>query len=270
MRLLAEDLTSELQEQDEMQLTFRWRRPLHLERPDLDVSSHLVLALRQSMDSLDSEELARAELAKQVETSFLRVVGLGDHATATLDAVLMVQKALAEALPEARAFLSVHGLACPQSEAGRHYCRLRCQVLGEPCAGNGANGDPLAEWIERYVFGGGAYELPDFWSGSGQDVPTWSLIAALKNLPGRPLQSDCDLVVCAHPAALCLLSFWAFGRVRPSLQVRCPCCCTSPPRVLYCNWSCLQCHGAVQAAQARAQPAWPPPASMVLHMTRRP
>eukprot|EP00913_Durusdinium_trenchii_P013509 g12683.t3 len=76
MRLLAEDLTSELQEQDEMQLTFRWRRPLHLERPDLDVSSHLVLALRQSMDSLDSEDHGRA--------------------------VLMVQKALAEALPEAR------------------------------------------------------------------------------------------------------------------------------------------------------------------------
>ncbi|CAE7035610.1 GIP, partial [Symbiodinium natans] len=95
-------------------------------------------------------------------------------------------------------------------------------VLGECSAAS----DALAEWIDKYIFGsalrGREYSLGE---GGWWDVeatakePATALVHALRSL--APLQNG-DLLVCAHPTSLCLMSFWAMWRFADGAMRRLP------------------------------------------------
>ncbi|CAE7225157.1 GIP [Symbiodinium sp. CCMP2456] len=220
LRLLEEGLVKALSTPE---MEPHWRRPLEgPPRMESEVDLHIVMAMalpeHPAVVFLDTVEAQARHHLQQVLGPNLRVVGLGDHATATLDAGLMVKRGVTEAVPTTRVEITMSGLACPESQAGRHHCRLKCQVLGECRATN----DALAEWIGKYVFGAATRRdsLGDnaWWDAEAADKePIAALIQALRTL--SPLREG-DLVVCAHPTSLCLMSFWATWRFADELAVR--------------------------------------------------
>eukprot|EP00933_Yihiella_yeosuensis_P040069 TRINITY_DN34293_c0_g1_i1.p1 TRINITY_DN34293_c0_g1~~TRINITY_DN34293_c0_g1_i1.p1 ORF type:complete len:540 (-),score=40.66 TRINITY_DN34293_c0_g1_i1:174-1736(-) len=177
------------------------------------ISSHPAVTL---LSQTETEGFSRLSQAFQIlhgsenpPNPSLSIVGLGDHATGTLDAVLMVRRAMLAAVPETKLRLAMHGLACPEAEAGRHHCRLRCQVVGD-C---GVSVDALSEWIGEYIFdspeGGRTYSLgvAGWWGEEVmRDPAAIALQSSLKTLDSL---AAADLIVCSHPVAFCLLSFWA-------------------------------------------------------------
>eukprot|EP00929_Paragymnodinium_shiwhaense_P027959 TRINITY_DN16297_c0_g1_i1.p1 TRINITY_DN16297_c0_g1~~TRINITY_DN16297_c0_g1_i1.p1 ORF type:complete len:746 (-),score=104.65 TRINITY_DN16297_c0_g1_i1:37-2274(-) len=155
----------------------------------------------------DGERVASTGLAAVLHNHFSRkaagswtfsIVGLGDHATGTLDAALMMKRAILQASPETTVTMSLHGLSCPAEAAGRHHCRLRCHVLGTQC---GPTTDALAEWVHKFVLGNEAGDA----STTSADASRPSLRAALQTLSAA--FDGADLFVCAHPAAMCFIAF---------------------------------------------------------------
>lgn len=189
-----------------------WRRALEVPSTlDPSEDHHLAVALAKP-ESLLSVHLAASELQSQaalrarLEALVKRqhgfsILGLGDHATATLDVALMVRRALSLAMPGLTVTLGLRGLACPSEQLGRHHCRLKCHVLGT-CS---ATSDALAEWIGSYVLGpdGSGYDLLE-----GASAPRSPALRALDAaLQGIREVRGADLLVCAHPVSLCLMAF---------------------------------------------------------------
>jgi len=237
---------------------------LPLEIPTTLVTSashHLALAVMADSSSvIRGEAMAFTLLAQTAAlTSAHRefwLVGLGDHATATLDAALMVRRALigsseaaqqrdSAATESASVFvhISIHGLACPTAEAGRHHCWLRCQVLGV-C---GTATDALAEWLGTYALAGGTHGKCGYaFEGEASD----SLATALAGI--AELRSG-DLIVCSHPAALCILAFDTLWRNPSSAGLaRKPMLVHLASTLLFGAPGCDACAGPVQEYRSPA------------------
>eukprot|EP00439_Symbiodinium_sp_Y106_P061934 s2591_g9.t1 len=135
LRLLEEGLVKALSTPE---MEPHWRRPLEgPPRMESEVDLHLAMAMalpeHPAVVFLDTVKAEARHHLQQVLGQKLHVVGLGDHATATLDAGLMVKRAVTEAAPTTRVEITMSGLSCPESQAGRHHCRLKCQVaVNEP------------------------------------------------------------------------------------------------------------------------------------------
>ncbi|CAE7897532.1 unnamed protein product, partial [Symbiodinium necroappetens] len=119
LRLLEEGLVKALSTPE---MEPHWRRPLEgPPRMESEVDLHIVMAMalpeHPAVVFLDTVEAEARHHLQQVLGPKLRVVGLGDHATATLDAGLMVKRAVAEAAPTTRVEITMSGLACPESQA---------------------------------------------------------------------------------------------------------------------------------------------------------
>ncbi|CAK9033388.1 unnamed protein product [Durusdinium trenchii] len=127
----------------------------------------------------------------------LRICGLGDHLTATFDAVLMAEQALGD-LETHRVALTVHrrflGRYCPKHATQGHQCRQRCELLGS-CEENEDN-DPVARWLDGVIHPVTLEELPF-------DLPERQQRLAEVLLDLRI--QEADLLVCSHPTLLCMI-----------------------------------------------------------------
>jgi len=220
-----------------------WRQPLEAPQrlnPTEDHHLAVVLAwptpmtvLRLEGSEFEAIALLKAKAVLSAPDPKMLVVGIGDHATATLDAALMVRASVQAAVPSASVRLAVHGLACPAEEAGRHHCRLRCHVLGV-C---GVSADALAEWLEQHALG---MQTGD---GGLQAGGSEALAQALVSLPGL---RDADLLVCSHPVSLCFLAFMVLWQPRGAELAPLPMLVHLSSTLLYGAPGCTVCSGGLR------------------------
>ncbi|CAE7362411.1 unnamed protein product [Symbiodinium necroappetens] len=126
----------------------------------------------------------------------VRLCGIGDHLTATFDAVLMVQRSLELVLGDLQIQRDFLGRFCPKHTGQGHQCRQRCELLGSGCGPQEDVSDPVAEWLDGIIHPESLDELP------------WDLDERRHSLAEASARDSrlqlADLVVCSHPTLLCL------------------------------------------------------------------
>ncbi|CAE7237725.1 unnamed protein product [Symbiodinium sp. CCMP2456] len=126
----------------------------------------------------------------------VRLCGVGDHLTATFDAVLMVQRSLELVLGDLQMQRDFLGRFCPKHTGQGHQCRQRCELLGSGCGPQEDVADPVAEWLDGIIHPESLDELP------------WDLDERRHSLAEASARDSrlqlADLVVCSHPTLLCL------------------------------------------------------------------
>eukprot|EP00931_Biecheleriopsis_adriatica_P004393 TRINITY_DN106071_c0_g1_i1.p1 TRINITY_DN106071_c0_g1~~TRINITY_DN106071_c0_g1_i1.p1 ORF type:complete len:1542 (+),score=306.10 TRINITY_DN106071_c0_g1_i1:15-4640(+) len=161
------------------------------------VTGQAVAAATRAPWAASDASLSAGRLALARKTHF-RLCGVGDHLTATFDALLMAEAGLAAAashgLQLSRDFL---GRFCPQHQGQGHQCRQRCELLGAGCGGDEEESDPVAEWLGGVIHAESLEELPFDLQERHQ--------ALAKAVSGDTRLSHADLLVCSHPTMLCVI-----------------------------------------------------------------
>eukprot|EP00928_Gymnodinium_smaydae_P089412 TRINITY_DN73380_c0_g1_i1.p1 TRINITY_DN73380_c0_g1~~TRINITY_DN73380_c0_g1_i1.p1 ORF type:complete len:1080 (-),score=144.82 TRINITY_DN73380_c0_g1_i1:11-3148(-) len=154
-------------------------------------------------------QLLSFDFGKAVVPPLVKLSGVGDHFSATFDAMLMVERALtlvatssgATSMPRfERALL---GRFCPYHAGQRHQCRQRCQLIGQGCnVGEGSgdredDDDLVAQWLGGVIHPVSLEELPFDLDERRQKLA--QLVAI------EPRLSGADLLACSHPSLLCIV-----------------------------------------------------------------
>ncbi|CAJ1330337.1 unnamed protein product, partial [Effrenium voratum] len=131
----------------------------------------------------------------------LKLCGVGDHLSATLDIVMMAEAAIR--LQDASSVVSEHiflGRFCPRHHGQRHQCQQRCQWLGLGCGSELEAQmdpmDPIELWLSTIFDPVTLEELPFDLTQARS-----SLASAVHTDP----RLNADLILCSHPSILCLL-----------------------------------------------------------------
>lgn len=128
----------------------------------------------------------------------LRLCGVGDHLTATFDAILMVEQALRTAgARELRVEREMLGRFCPLHKGQRHQCLQRCQLLGIGCGSGDEDKDPIASWLGGIIH---AETLEELYFDLAERT---AALAGIVRSDARLLSAD--LHACSHPTVLCIL-----------------------------------------------------------------
>ncbi|CAE8605566.1 unnamed protein product, partial [Polarella glacialis] len=129
-----------------------------------------------------------------------RICGVGDHLTATFDAMLMAEESLASTGAWKRSFgREVLGRFCPRHRGQGHQCRQRCELLGAGCGSktSSEDDDPIAQWLEGVIDAETLEELPFDVEERRQSLA--------KVVAQDPRLAQADLIVCSHPTLLCIM-----------------------------------------------------------------
>lgn len=132
----------------------------------------------------------------------LRLCGIGNHLSATHDAMLMVMRSLEAASAKSTGMASgwffkpdYLGRFCPKHEGQGHQCRQRCALLGvEECANEE---DPISLWLDGILH-------PETLEELSYDITEQTLLLA-QIAQGYERLAKADLLVCGHPTMMCLL-----------------------------------------------------------------
>ena len=126
----------------------------------------------------------------------LNICGVGDHLTATFDAVLMAESSLRHGLVGQKP-LKIHleflGRYCPKHAGQGHQCRQRCELLGS--CNEDEDKDPVARFLDGVLHPQTLEELPFDLAERRQRL------AEILEDP----RLNADLLVCSHPTLLCMI-----------------------------------------------------------------
>ncbi|CAL1145984.1 unnamed protein product [Cladocopium goreaui] len=131
----------------------------------------------------------------------LRICGLGDHLTATFDAVLMAENSLRLGLGSlgGEQTLKIHleflGRYCPKHAGQGHQCRQRCELLGS--CHEDEDTDPVARFLDGVIHPQTLEELPFDLDERRERLREIIL--------GDTRLRSADLLVCSHPTLLCMV-----------------------------------------------------------------
>lgn len=133
----------------------------------------------------------------------MRLCGVGDHLTATFDAMLLAERGLSRSATGDRAEgelgfeRELLGRFCPRHKGQLHQCRQKCELLGVGCSTAGSAEDPIEQWLGKVIHPESLDEL---------EFDLDEKTSALARIVGNDRRlAMADLFVCSHPTLLCVV-----------------------------------------------------------------
>ena len=192
--------------------------------PQWDTAQEIEAALSRVSETPPAASAPSDGAHKASGQAVFRITGVGDHLAATFDVMLMAERALRSVAEVGRFERALLGRFCPRHKGQLHQCRQKCQLLGAGCQDDEAD-DPISNWLDRIIHPETLDELP------------FDLSERLESLAstarGDPRLAKADLIVCSHPAMLCILLAQVsrrplFAHASSTLLYGFPCPATTP------------------------------------------